>query len=94
MRCPYNNLGTIWGRGSFCYKTLEYSNKLWYNWRYFKNNDKNLSHYATWFNVKYLRSGSLFSNRYKSEPVEDERYFLGLTRYIGTVWGRVTFCAK
>lgn len=43
---------------------------------------KVLSHYATWFNIKYLRSGALFSNRYKSEPVEDERYFLGLTRYI------------
>ena len=43
---------------------------------------KILSHYATWFNIKYLRSGALFSNRYKSEPVEDERYFLGLIRYI------------
>ena len=43
---------------------------------------KILSHYATWFNIKYLRSGGLFSNRYKSEPVEDERYFFGLTRYI------------
>lgn len=43
---------------------------------------KILSHYATWFNIKYLRSGALFSNRYKSEPIEDERYFLGLTRYI------------
>ena len=43
---------------------------------------KILSHYATWFNIKYLRSGSLFANRYKSEPVEDERYYLGLTRYI------------
>lgn len=43
---------------------------------------KILSHYATWFNIKYLRSGALFSNRYKSEPVEDERYFLGLMSYI------------
>ena len=43
---------------------------------------KILSHYATWFNVKYLRSGALFNNRYKSEPVENERYFLRLTRYI------------
>lgn len=43
---------------------------------------KILSHYATWFNIKYLRSGALFSNRYKSEPVEDERYYLGLIRYI------------
>ncbi len=43
---------------------------------------KILSHYATWFNIKYSRSGTLFCNRYKSEPVEDERYFLGLIRYI------------
>ena len=43
---------------------------------------KILSHYATWFNIKYLRSGALFSNRYKSEPIEDERYYLGLVRYI------------
>ena len=43
---------------------------------------KILSHYATWFNMKYLRSGALFSNRYKSEPVEDERYYLSLIRYI------------
>jgi len=43
---------------------------------------KILSHYATWFNIKYLRSGALFSNRYKSEPVNDERYYLGLMRYI------------
>ncbi len=43
---------------------------------------KILSHYATWFNIKYLRSGALFSNRYKSEPVEDERYYLGLIRYV------------
>lgn len=43
---------------------------------------KVLSHYATWYNIKYLRTGILFENRYKSEPVEDERYFLGLARYI------------
>lgn len=43
---------------------------------------KILSHYATWFNIKYLRTGSLFGSRYKSEPVEDERYFLSLVRYI------------
>ena len=43
---------------------------------------KILSHYATWFNIKYLRTGALFSNRYKSEPVEDERYYMGLIRYI------------
>lgn len=43
---------------------------------------KILSHYATWFNIKYLRSGALFSNRYKSEAIEDESYYLDLIRYI------------
>lgn len=43
---------------------------------------KILSHYATWFNIKYLRTGTLFGSRYKSEPVEDECYFLSLARYI------------
>ncbi len=43
---------------------------------------KILSHYATWFNIKYIRSGPLFNNRYLSEPVEDERYYMNLIRYI------------
>lgn len=43
---------------------------------------KILSHYATWFNIKYLRVGSLFASRYKSEPVEDDKYFISLVRYI------------
>jgi REP element-mobilizing transposase RayT len=38
--------------------------------------------YACWFNKKYQRSGSLISNRYKSECVEDNSYLLVLTRYI------------
>lgn len=41
-----------------------------------------LGSYATWFNRKYSRAGALFNSRYKSEPVEDEKYFFGLTRYI------------
>lgn len=43
---------------------------------------KILSHYATWFNNKYMRSGTLFCNRYKSEPIESEMYYLNLIRYI------------
>ena len=43
---------------------------------------KILSHYAMWFNIKYLRTGPLFNNRYMSEPVEDERYYMSLIRYI------------
>ena len=41
-----------------------------------------LSHYAGWYNFKYEREGHLFANRYKSIPVEDESYFLALSRYI------------
>lgn len=43
---------------------------------------KILSRYAVWFNRKYDRSGALFADRYKSEPVEDEEYLIPLVRYI------------
>ena len=38
--------------------------------------------YAEYFNHKYDRSGHLFNNRYKSEPIEDERYLVTVFRYI------------
>lgn len=38
--------------------------------------------YAGWFNYKYDRVGHLFQDRYKSENVEDECYFLTVLRYI------------
>ncbi|MGD9569546.1 MAG: transposase [Sedimentibacter sp.] len=41
-----------------------------------------LIRYAGWFNKKYDRSGILISNRFKSEPVEDEQYLLTAIRYI------------
>ncbi|NLY44058.1 MAG: transposase [Clostridiaceae bacterium] len=43
---------------------------------------KILSQYAGWFNRKYLRSGALFGDRYKSEAIEDYRYLFSLVRYI------------
>ena len=43
---------------------------------------KILSSYVSWFNRKYDRSGSLIGNRYKSEPVEDDTYYLELVKYI------------
>jgi REP element-mobilizing transposase RayT len=43
---------------------------------------KLLGPYANWFNRKYLRSGSLVANRYKSECVEDDRYLFAVIRYI------------
>jgi len=38
--------------------------------------------YAQWFNVKYERSGHLFQNRFNSEPVENDNYFLTALIYI------------
>lgn len=43
---------------------------------------KLLVRYAGWFNRKYERSGSLFGNRFKSQPVESDEYLLTLIRYI------------
>ena len=41
-----------------------------------------LTGYAVVFNRKYLRSGHLFQNRYKSIVCEEEPYLLELVRYI------------
>lgn len=38
--------------------------------------------YVYWYNWKYERCGHLFQDRFKSETVEDERYFLTVLRYI------------
>ena len=38
--------------------------------------------YVGWHNKKYGRTGHLFQNRYLSEPVETESYFLTVLRYI------------
>jgi len=38
--------------------------------------------YVYWYNQKYDRIGSLFQDRYASEPVEDDAYFLAALRYI------------
>ena len=38
--------------------------------------------YAQYFNLKYERSGHLFQDRFKSEPVNDMGYFITLLRYI------------
>ncbi|MBQ9096915.1 MAG: transposase [Clostridia bacterium] len=38
--------------------------------------------YVYWFNTKYKRIGHLFQDRFKSEPVEDNKYFLTVLRYI------------
>ena len=38
--------------------------------------------YVYWYNWKYRRCGHLFQDRFKSEPVEDDAYFLTVLRYI------------
>lgn len=38
--------------------------------------------FVYWYNIKYERSGPLFQDRFKSEPVEDDAYLLTVLRYI------------
>ena len=38
--------------------------------------------YVYWYNWKYSRRGHLFQDRYKSEAVETDNYFLAAMRYI------------
>lgn len=55
-----------------------------------KENDERLSNfmkrvngsYAYWYNWKYDHVGHLFQDRFRSEPVDDDAYFLTVVRYI------------
>ena len=38
--------------------------------------------YVYWYNIKYERKGHLFQDRFKSELVDDDAYFLTVMRYI------------
>jgi putative transposase len=38
--------------------------------------------YVYWYNWKYNRVGHLFQDRFRSEPVENDEYFLTVMRYI------------
>jgi putative transposase len=40
------------------------------------------SKYVMWYNKKYKRTGHLFQDRFKSEPVESDEYLLTVIRYI------------
>lgn len=40
------------------------------------------TNYATWFNLKYQRTGHLQQERFYSEPVENEQYFINVIKYI------------
>lgn len=50
--------------------------------------------YVYWYNWKYYRRGHLFQDRYKSEPVEDDKYFLTVLRYIHQNPVRAVLCKK
>lgn len=49
--------------------------------------------YVYWYNVKYQRVGHLFQDRFKSEPVEDDGYFLTVLRYIHQNPVKAKLCA-
>ena len=50
--------------------------------------------YVYYFNVKYQRVGHLFQDRFKSEPVEDDAYFLTVLRYIHQNPVKAGICSK
>ena len=38
--------------------------------------------FVYWYNIKYQRIGHLFQDRFKSEAIEDDTYYLTVLRYI------------
>ena len=50
--------------------------------------------YVYWYNWKYHRCGHLFQDRFKSEPVEDDGYFLTVLRYIHQNPVKAKICKK
>ncbi len=52
------------------------------------------SKYVYWYNIKYGRKGHLFQDRFKSEPVEDDSYFLTVIRYIHQNPVKAGICKK
>lgn len=50
--------------------------------------------YVYYYNVKYQRTGHLFQDRFKSEPVEDDAYFLTVLRYIHQNPVKAKLCAE
>ncbi len=50
--------------------------------------------FVYWYNIKYQRVGHLFQDRFKSEPVDDERYFLAVLRYIHQNPVKAGICQK
>ena len=52
------------------------------------------SRFVYWYNIKYQRIGHLFQDRYKSEPVDDDVYFLTVLRYIHANPVKAGLCSK
>ncbi len=50
--------------------------------------------YVYWYNVKYQRIGHLFQDRFKSDPVEDDSYFLMVLLYIHQNPVKAGICEK
>lgn len=50
--------------------------------------------YVYWYNAKYQRVGHLFQDRFKSEPVEDNKYLLTVLRYIHLNPVKACICEK
>ncbi len=50
--------------------------------------------FAKWYNNKYERSGHLFQDRFKSQPVADERQYLTVLRYIYQNPLKAGLCAR
>lgn len=50
--------------------------------------------YVYWYNWKYRRTGHLFQDRFKSEPIEDDACFLAVLRYIYRNPVKAGLCGK
>ena len=50
--------------------------------------------FVYWYNIKYCRKGHLFQDRFKSEPVDDARYFWTVLRYIHQNPLKAQLCTK
>ena len=50
--------------------------------------------YVYYYNVKYQRNGHLFQDRFKSEPVDDDAYFLTVLRYVHQNPVKAKLCSK
>ena len=52
------------------------------------------SRYVYWYNWKYYRTGHLFQDRFKSEPINNDDYFLTVLRYIHQNPIKANLCKK